>query len=142
MNWKGHKSKRYGRFTTHAPGWIEEHKAKCQDGRSPGRDLNAGPPEHEVGVPATPPRRLLMVHFRQVLLHSFIWQWFCVDLCLCACVPACGKICQHGGTKSVENKGSCEINVTKHNSGKVSLCLLQENLFKTVSKYIRTTIEG
>jgi hypothetical protein len=37
----------------HLPGGTEEKQKITQDRRSPGRDLNPGPPEYETGVLAT-----------------------------------------------------------------------------------------
>jgi hypothetical protein len=32
----------------HSPGWTAENYENAQDSRSPGRDLNPGPPEYDV----------------------------------------------------------------------------------------------
>jgi hypothetical protein len=37
------------------PGGTEENNTLSQDSLSPGRDLNAGPPENEAGMPTTRP---------------------------------------------------------------------------------------
>jgi hypothetical protein len=61
-NWKGFRRKRsWSNFKVlfqHSPwGTEEKHKKLSQDSRSPGQDRNPGPPEYEVGLLATQPRR-------------------------------------------------------------------------------------
>jgi hypothetical protein len=55
MNWKG--------CGICLEGLRKTTKNLSQDSRSPGRDLNPGPPEYEAGVLTTRPRRLV-VHMK------------------------------------------------------------------------------
>jgi hypothetical protein len=62
INWKGCGRKRSWpnskALSRNLPGGTEEnHEKISQDIRSPGSDLNPGPPEYEAGVLTTRPRR-------------------------------------------------------------------------------------
>jgi hypothetical protein len=61
MNWEGFGSKRswpdFEIQSRHLPEWTGDTRNPRQDSRSSGRDLNPGPPEYELGVVTTRPRR-------------------------------------------------------------------------------------
>jgi hypothetical protein len=65
MIWEGFGRKRswpnFKVLFRHSPGGKEKIQKKISnhDRRSPGRESNTGPPEHEVGVLNTRPRRLV-----------------------------------------------------------------------------------
>jgi hypothetical protein len=57
MNWKGSGRKRSWTFFGAIPAFSgeteENHENLSHNSRSPGRDLNPGPPEYEAGVLTT-----------------------------------------------------------------------------------------
>jgi hypothetical protein len=67
MNWKGYGRKRTWLNLRYYPGTDLEGLRKImktfsQDNRSPGRDLNPGPPKYEAEVLITRQRRSVILH--------------------------------------------------------------------------------
>jgi hypothetical protein len=78
-----------------------------EDSRSPGRDLNPGPPEYEAGVPNTRPRRSVGIYGDGKILLKILGKW-CLELWIGFMWLRIGKVadsCEHGNEPSGSIKG-------------------------------------
>jgi hypothetical protein len=76
-NWKGFGRKRswpnFKVLSWHSTGGNEENYENLnQDSQSPGRESNPGPPEYEVGVLSTRPRRLVPLNYYLVFCQFIL----------------------------------------------------------------------